>query len=122
MKNDKKHIHLVLTEKLNSLVVNFCEEFDISKTEFFKLLIIKYFSEDDVEKIWRKDIAFKMQVIWEERKFGTNINQIAHKLNIALDSDDLDYYDKEDIKTALADIADKKDVFYDLNVLSNKRL
>lgn len=50
MKNDKKHIHLVLIGKLNSLVVNFCEEFDIFKTEFFKLLIIKYFSEDDVEK------------------------------------------------------------------------
>lgn len=122
MKNDKKHIHLVLTEKLNSLVVNFCEEFDISKTEFFKLLIIKYFSEDDVEKIWRKDIAFKMQVIWEERKFGTNINQIAHKLNIALDSDDLDYYDKEDVKTACADIADMKAVLYDLSELFNKRL
>ena len=51
-----------------------------------------------------------------------HINQIAHKLNIALDSDDLDYYDKEDVKTACADIADMKDVLYDLSELFNKRL
>ena len=86
------------------------------------MLIIKYFSEDNVVKIWRKDIAFKKQVIWEERKHGTNINQIAHKLNIALDSDDFDYCDKEDIKTACADIADMKAVLYDLSVLFDKRL
>lgn len=122
MKKKKKEIHFLLNEKYFNKIAHFCSLNGITKTTFFKMLIIKYFDNNNAEKILLKDNKFKHELIWEIRRYGNNLNQIAHKLNIALRTEDLTYTDKLDIKSSIDIIEYTKSEIYNINNLLNERL
>lgn len=101
---------------------NYCDSRNIRKSEFIRLCI-KYFTHKNRnDKVVYKDSAFKKQLVYETRRFGNNLNQIAHKLNVALKNDDISYTDKLDIESSIEDIKALKAQIKALNILLNKRL
>lgn len=122
MKKYGRQFHFLLDEQKFEQLERFCHNQRITKSEFFRLCIDNFLRKSKSEKIFKKDNRFKSELLWEVRRFGNNLNQIAHKLNIALINDDIRYTDELDIKQAIEDIKNIKSQIKALNILLNKRL
>lgn len=122
MREYGRHIHFMVKEDTFQKIENACNNNHLVKSEFCRLCVERFLNSNDNNKIFQKDIRFKKQLIYEVRRFGNNLNQIAHKLNVALINDDLSYTDKLDIKSSIEDIKNIHKSVKELNILLNKRL
>lgn len=96
-----KRIEIRIDESLNNNINSFCAKYNITKSQLVKSLLIYFFKPDVYSKIFLKDKEFKTKIIYEIHRYGNNINQIAHKLNIALKSEELTASNKIDIQSAI---------------------
>lgn len=117
--------HYVKTKMSKKLFVDFtkyCNSKNISKSRFMRNSIKYFLNTENNEKIYDKDQKFKKQVMYEIHRYGNNLNQIAYKLNVALKSNNLSYYDKLDVKTAINDLNKLSQDIIDLRHLISERL
>lgn len=122
MRKYNRHIHVMVDQNTFDKIENICNENHLVKSEFVRLCVEYFIKNNKNNRIFNKDMKFRKQLIYEYRRFGNNLNQVAHKLNIALINDDITYTDKLDIKSAVKDIEDVKQQIYDIGDLLNERL
>lgn len=96
-----KHLHIMISKDLESNINNFCSKHNVTKSYFIKSILLYFFKENNYNKIMFKDNNFKNKIIYEIHRYGNNINQIAHKLNIALKNEELTASNKIDIQSAI---------------------
>lgn len=121
-KERNRRIHFIVNINQYEKIIEFCRKNNFTIASFCRIAILNFLNNDNGEKILIKDIKFKKQIIYEFRRFGNNLNQIAYKLNTALINDDISYTDKLDIKSAIEDIEDIKSGIYEISVILDKRL
>ena len=107
MKNIEWHrIELRLDKELFNRLNNFCKKHNFSKSSFIRSLIKFSITEVNGEALIIRDDIYKKKLMYQVHCYGNNLNQIAHKLNIAIKSDELSASDLIDVKTSLCCIED----------------
>lgn len=120
-KHNKKFI-FKLNNEMYEEISNFAKDTNMSKASAVRLFVDYYFQNQDNEKIFYRDTNFKKELIYELRRYGNNLNQIAYKLNVALKTEKISPSDKLEIKEAINQIDRISKTISDLNNLVNKRL
>ena len=100
----RRNIKIRMNQKLFTKLELFCNEKNITKSVFIRNAIKYLTNKDNSKVIFSKDRKFKKELLYELRRYGNNLNQIAYKLNVALKSTDLSYSEKLDVKTAINDL------------------
>ena len=123
MKTTKnKHIIFKINDKQFTLFKSFCKKNNITMSQFLRDIISFIINNKDHNTIMIKDDEFKKNLIYEVNRHGNNLNQIAHKLNIAIKSDNLSRADLIDLQTAIKNILDLKKEYIHLRMEVRKRL
>lgn len=117
-----KQILFKLSDNLFDYLTDYCIKNNITKSKFLRDSI-KYFSNtNNQDKIFYRDEQFKRNLMYEIRRYGNNLNQIAYKLNLALMTDDLSCTDKMDIQQAIKEHRELCSKIRELRQLVAKRL
>ena len=99
MKNIEWHrIELRLDKELFNRLNNFCKKHNFSKSSFIRSLIKFFTTEVNGEALIIRDDIYKKKLMYQVHCYGNNLNQIAHKLNIAIKSNELPASDLIDVK------------------------
>lgn len=123
MKTKKnKHILFKINEQQLTLFKSFCKTNHITMSQFLRDVISFTISDKNYDAILIKDNEFKKNLIYEINRHGNNLNQIAHKLNIAIKSDNLSRADLIDLKAAIKSVLDLKKEYIHLRIEVRKRL
>ena len=105
MKNVEWHrIELRLDKKLFIRLNNFCKKHNFTKSSFIRNLINFSTTEANGKALIIRDDIYKKQLMYQVHCYGNNLNQIAHKLNIAIKSDKLSASEILDLNSAIENI------------------
>lgn len=97
-------IELRLDKELFDRLDDFCKKHNSSRSSFIRNLIKFSTTEVNGKALIIRDDIYKKKLMYQVHCYGNNLNQIAHKLNIAIKSDQLSASDLIDLKSAIKNI------------------
>ena len=105
MKNVEWHrIELRLEKELYDRLNDFCKKHNFTKSSFIRNLINFSTTEANGKALIIRDDIYKKKLMYQVHCYGNNLNQIAHKLNIAIKSEQLSASDLIDLKSVINSI------------------
>lgn len=115
-------IQFKLTSKENSQIEEFAEKYRMTKSETIRMCIDVFFEENRNNKIWARDKRYKKEVLFCLRVFGNHVNDIAHRMNIAVHNENFVGQNIIDIKKCCKDIERLQDLTAQARDIVDKRL
>lgn len=123
MRNIEWHrIELRLDKELFNRLNSFCKKHNYSKSAFIRNLINFSTTEANGKALIIRDNIYKKKLMYQVHCYGNNLNQIAHKLNIALKSEGLSASDLIDVRTSLKHIEEMYQKSFQLEEYIHDRL
>ena len=96
-----KQLKIRIEEYLWDEFDKFCEENDLQKSQLLRSAIRRIIGETSEGSLYYRDLEIRRELLSMIHRNGVNINQIAHKLNIAMMSKYLTEKDKTAIREAV---------------------
>ena len=123
MKNIEWHrIELRLEKELYDRLNDFCKKHKFTKSSFIRNLINFSTTEANGKALIIRDDIYKKKLMYQVHCYGNNLNQIAHKLNIAIKSEQLSASDLIDLKSAINSIDNMRHQAFELEQYIHDRL
>lgn len=109
-----RDLHIRISETLDNQIRDFCTKKKYTRSFFLKCILTYFFKDDNAEKIMFRDASMKTDLIYAIHRYGNNVNQIAHHLNIAQNLPNLSDEEKRDIQETFEQLRNQTEIVQEI--------